>query len=262
MTRKVKRTRAFELQLEVHDEGFIRPPGDTQRNWLLNRFMREAGDDLQALDTLARRFVPGAARDPGLDMRHDALADHEIMEDWQFPLMAAMAAIAARSGGDLLEVGFGRGISAGMIQEIGVRSHTIIECNPSVLERLARWRATFAERDIRAVAGLWQDVISTLGTFDSVFFHTYALDEDEAVDLVAGSVTFAAHFFPVAAAHLRPGGVFTYLSNEIDSLSRAHQRLLFEHFQSVRMERVALTLPADVRDAWWADGMVIVEAVK
>ena len=79
---------------------------------------------------------------------------------------------------------------------------------------------------------------------------------------MASSVTFAAHFFPVAAAHLRPGGVFTYLSNEIDSLSRAHQRLLFAHFRSVRMQRVPLVLPPDVRDAWWADSMVVVEAVK
>ncbi len=262
MTRKRKRTRAFELQLDVHDDAFIAPPTDAQRHWLLNRFMREAGDDLQALDALARRFVPGAARDLPADMRTAELSDEQIMEDWQLPLMQAMAAIAARSGGDVLEIGFGRGVSASMIQGHGVRSHTIVECNASVLERLARWRGTLAERNIRSVPGLWQDVIGTLGDFDAVFFHTYALDEDEAVELVAGSVTFAAHFFSVAAAHLRPGGVFTYLSNEIDSLSRAHQRLLFEHFHSVRTERVPLSLPPDVRDAWWADGMVVVEAVK
>lgn len=262
MTRKIKRTRAFELQLEVKDESFIRPPTEAQRNWLLNRFLREAGEDLQALDTLAPRFVPGGARAMPTDLRHAALSDADIMEDWQLPLMGAMAAIAARAGGDVLEIGYGRGVSARMIQSHGVRSHTIVECNPSVLDRFAEWRATLPERDIRVVPGLWQDVIGTLGEYDSVFFHTYALDEDEVTELVAGSVTFAAHFFPVAAAHLRPGGVFTYLSNEIDTLSRAHQRLLFEHFRSIRVERVSLSLPPDVRDAWWADGMVVVEAVK
>lgn len=262
MTRKIKRTQAFELQLDLRDEAFIRPPHDAQRNWLLNRFMREAGDDLQALDALARRFVPGGARDLPADMRQAALSDEQIMEDWQLPLMEAMAAIAARSGGDVLEIGFGRGVSAGLIQRHGVRSHTIVECNDSVIDRFTRWRATLPEREIRIVPGLWQDVIGTLGDYDAVFFHTYALDEDEAVELVASSVTFAAHFFPVAAAHLRPGGVFTYLSNEIDSLSRAHQRLLFEHFSSVKLQRVPLALPEDVRDAWWADSMVVVEAVK
>jgi guanidinoacetate N-methyltransferase len=162
----------------------------------------------------------------------------------------------------VLEIGFGRGVSATHIQHHGVRSHTIVECNDSVLSRFERWRQQFPERDIRIVPGLWQDVIGTLGEFDSVFFHTYALDEDESVELLAGSVTFAAHFFPVAAAHLRAGGVFTYLTNEIDSIGRAHQRLLFEHFSTFRAQRVALTLPADVRDAWWADSMIVIEAVR
>lgn len=262
MTRKLKRSPAFELLLEIRDEVFIRPPEDAQRNWLLNRFIREAADDLQALDAIARRFVRGGVRELPPDMRSAELSDQQIMEDWQLPLMEAMAAIAARSGGDVLEVGFGRGISAGLIQRRDVRSHTIVECNHSVLARYERWREQYADRDIRIVPGLWQDVLGTLGDFDAIFFHTYALDEEESVEYLAGSVTFAAHFFPVAAAHLRPGGVFTYLSNEIDSVGRAHQRLLFAHFREVRLQRVALTLPPDVRDAWWADSMIVVEAVK
>jgi len=260
--RKLKRTGAFELSLDVRDDQFIRPPREAQRNWVLNRFMREAGDDLQALDAIASRFVPGSDRSLATNMRSADLSDDEIMEDWQLPLMEAMAAIAARSGGDVLEVGFGRGVSAGVIQRAGVRSHTIIECNPHVIGRFDAWRAPLGDRDIRIVPGLWQDVVHSLGDFDAVFFHTYALDEDEAVELLASSVTFAASFFSVAAKHLRPGGVFTYLSNEIDTLGRAHQRLLFDHFRSIRLERVALTLPPNVRDAWWADSMVVVEAVK
>lgn len=260
--RKLKRTAAYELSLDVRDDEFIRPPRDAQRNWLLNRFLRDAAEDLQALDTVARRFVVGAQRDLPADMRDAELSDDEIMEDWQRPLMDAMAAIVARAGGDVLEIGFGRGVSAGMIQQVGVRSHTIIECNPHVITRFERWRERLGDRDLRLVPGLWQDVIHSLGEFDAVFFHTYALDEDEAVELLESNVIFAAPFFPVAAAHLRPGGVFTYLSNEIDSLGRAHQRLLFEHFRSVQLRRVSLALPEDVRDAWWADSMVVVEAVK
>ena len=262
MTRKLRRTQSFELLLEVRDDGFIRPPDESQRNWLLNRFVREAGDDLLALDAIARRFVRGGRRELPADMRQAELTDEQIMEDWQLPLMEAMAGIAGRAGGDVLEIGFGRGISAGLLQRRELRSHTVIECNDSVIARFERWRATLPERDIRLVPGLWQDVIGSLGQFDAVFFHTYALDEDESVEFLANSVTFAAHFFPVAAAHLRPGGVFTYLTNEIDSVGRAHQRLLFQHFRELRLQRVALTLPPDVRDAWWADSMVVMEAVK
>jgi len=262
VTRKLRRAPAFDLSLEIKDDAFLRPPQDSQRNWLLNRFLREAADDLHALDRLAERFVPGGKRDLPPDLRYAELTDHQIMEDWQLPLMEAMAAIVARAGGDVLEVGFGRGVSATLIQQHRVRSHTIIECNEGIIERFERWRESYPDRDIRMVSGLWEDVIGEQGEFDAVFFHAYALNEEESIDFLAASVTFAAHFFPAAARHLRTGGVFTYLTNEIDSLSRSHQRLLFEHFRSFRLQRVALDVPADVHDAWWADSMAVIEAVK
>jgi guanidinoacetate N-methyltransferase len=77
------------------------------------------------------------------------------------------------------------------------------------------------------------------------------------------SVTFAAHFFPKAERLLRPGGRFSYLTNEADSLSRGHQRLLFQHFSSFSLSRVTdLPLPDDTRDAHWSAEMVIVKAIK
>jgi guanidinoacetate N-methyltransferase len=259
--RKLKRTSVFDLTLEVKADDFVSPPAASQRHWLFNRFIREAVADLKALDALADRFVPGGARSFPGDMCSAELSDEEIMEDWQLPLMRAMADIAGIEGGNVLEIGFGRGVSAELLQDKRVGSHTVIECNPSVVRRFHEWRATHAERDIRMVQGLWQDVIGSLGVFDSIFFHTYALDEDEAAERLS-SVTFADDFFPVAAEHLISGGTLTYLTNEIDSLSRSHQRLLLEHFRSIRLEIVPLSLPSDVRDAWWADSMVVIEVTK
>jgi guanidinoacetate N-methyltransferase len=262
MTRKIKRLRDFEIVLELKNEQFIRPPRDPQRNWLLNRALRELADDLCSLDSIASRFVPGAASARPEDLESAELAESDIMEDWQRPLMAAMAEIAARSRGDLLEVGFGRGISASLIQEHGVRSHTLIECNPTIAARFEQWRARYPNSEIRLVPGRWQDVIGELGEFDSIFFHTYALSEEESIDLLSESVTFAEHFFEEAARHLRPGGTFTYLTNEIDSLSRSHQRLIFTRFRSFRVELVQLELPEDVGDAWWADSMAVIEVTR
>lgn len=262
MTRKLKRSRSFDLTLEIKDDSFIKTPRPGQRHWLLNQFVKEAALDLEALDDLASRFVSGGEPHRPTDMRDGRLTDEEIMEDWQLPIMKEMAQVAASGGGDVLEVGFGRGISSTMIQDCGVRSHTIIECNRSVVERFHAWKASYSDRDIRVVEGLWQDVIDSLGQYDAIFFHTYALDEDESIDLLARSVTFAEHFFEAAASHLVDGGVFTYLTNEIDSLSRAHQRLLFRHFRSFRLHVVPLSLPEDIRDAWWADSMAAIEVVK
>ena len=263
MTRRLKRLREFEISLDIKDDGFIRPPRDSQRNWLLNKALTEHVENLRALDALAARFAPGSDPVPLADRSQAALSDEEIMEDWQIPLMRELAIAVTGSHGHVLEIGFGRGISSGFIQDCGVLSHTIIECNDTVVERFNTWRELFTDRDIRLVHGKWQDVLEELGTYDGLFFHTYPLNQTEIMEQIADSTTFAEHFFPHAAAHLNDGGAFTYLSNEIDSLSRTHQRALFKHFRSIKLEvSEELQLPVDVRDAWWANTMAIVTATK
>jgi guanidinoacetate N-methyltransferase len=263
MTRRIKRHQDFELSLELKNDNFIRPPRDAQRNWLLNTAIAEFVENLRAMDGHARRFVPGMESLPTADRTQAELTDEEIMEDWQVPLMRAMAEVVTRSHGDVLEVGFGRGVSAGFIQDQGVCSHTIIECNDSIVGRFESWAAAYSGRDLRILHGLWQDVLPGLGLFDGIFFHTYPLNETDFLDQIGASATFAEHFFPHAAAHLKQGGVFTYLSNEIDSLSRTHQRLLLQHFGSISIQVVEkLDLPQHVMDAWWADSMVVVQAIR
>jgi guanidinoacetate N-methyltransferase len=262
MMKKIKRTENFEIVLEIKTEDFIRPPRDAQRNALLNNALAEFSDNLQALNKLAVRFVPGKTQIALEDRTQKVLSDKEIMEEWQIPLMQAMAEVVTESHGDILEIGFGYGVSATMIQEQEVLSHTIIECNDSVVERFLEWRELFKDKKINLVHGLWQDTINDLGLFDGIFFHTYPLNEEEYMKYVHGRTTFAEHFFETAAKHLRPGGVFTYFSNEIDSLGRGHQRALLKHFSSVSLKVINLKLPDDINDTWWADSMVIVKAVK
>jgi guanidinoacetate N-methyltransferase len=262
MTKKIKRTENFEVVLEIKKEDFIRPPRDAQRNALLNNALNEFTDNLQALDKLAVRFVPGKLQIALEDRTQKVLSDDEIMEEWQIPLMQAMAEVVTESHGSILEIGFGCGVSATMIQEQKVLSHTIIECNDSVVERFFEWKELFKDKKINLVHGLWQDAIDDLGLFEGIFFHTYPLNEEEYMKNVHGRATFAEHFFETAAKHLHPGGVFTYFSNEIDSLSRGHQRALFEHFSSVSLKVINLKIPDDINDTWWADSMVIVKAIK
>ncbi len=262
MTRRIKRSDKFEISLVIKDDQFIRPPRDAQRNALLNRAVKEFAEDLAALDQQAAEFVEGAVQDTFGDRTQALLSDQEIMEDWQMPIMQAMADIVTESQGDVLEIGFGRGISSDMIQSHAINSHTIIECNDAIVDRFHQWQEKYQGKDIRLKHGMWQDVIHDLGRFDSIFFHTYPLNEDEYMNYVNGSVTFAEHFFQTAVKHLEPNGVFTYFSNEIDSLSREHQRLILKHFSSFSVKTVELQVPDDVKDTWWANSMVIVKAVK
>ena len=260
--KKVRRHPAFELTLEVTDDTFVNPARPGLRGHLFSRVLFEADRDLRHLETIAGSFVAGGPSGFSHDKTDIALTDDEIMEDWQRPLMQSMAEIVSRPDRDVLEVGFGRGVSAEMIQQLGVRSHTIIECNSDVLRRYETWRRSRPEADIRVVAGKWQDVIADLGTFDAVFFHTYPLNEDEYLEYVVNTSTFAEHFFSTAAAHLNEGGVFTYFSGEIDSLSRAHQRDLLTHFSSFQVSIQPLDVSPETRDTWWSNTITLVAAIK
>ena len=89
------------------------------------------------------------------------------------------------------------------------------------------------------------------------------LSDEEFVDTVVKDVTFAAHFLSAACEHLRPGGSLTYLTNEFDSLSRAHQRELFKYFSSFSLSvETNLDVPDNTRDALWIKKMLIIKATK
>ncbi|MEO1614411.1 MAG: amino acid adenylation domain-containing protein [Planctomycetota bacterium] len=254
----------FRLSMEMKQKGLIATPRERQRKWLLDQVLRETASNLNELHRVASQFVPGD-QTPHLprNLAADQLSEQEIMEDWQTPLMRAMADWATESHGDVLEIGFGRGVAATMIQSFGVRTHTVIEMNPhSIKDHFHPWRERHSDRAIRLVEGRWQDVMDELEDYDAVFFHAFPMNEQEFMDYVATSATFAEHFFPVAARLLRPGGAFTYLTTEINSLSRRHQRSLLEHFEQIQMKVQPLEVPEDTKDAWWADSMVLVRAIK
>ncbi len=272
----VRRSPRYELTLAVHD-GFVAAPAANQRSWMLNQLADEAVADLEYLDRQVRAFVPGSERSMieegswgASEARYDGtqlqIKGQQVMQDWESPLMEEMARVVTEGGGDVLEVGFGMGISATFIQEhgsrSGIRSHTIIECNKDVIAQFERWRARYPDRDIRLIRGKWQEVTDQLGLYDGVFFDTYHNDEKEFVDHILEEVTFAEHFFPTAAACLRPGGVFTYYSNEIDTFSRRHQRRVLEHFRSLTLSVVRGLQPPPDCNYWWADSMVVPRAVK
>ena len=61
---------------------------------------------------------------------------------------------------------------------------------------------------------------------------------------------------------LRHGGVFTHLSNEIDSLSRRHQPALSRHLSRIAILIVEILVSKNVEDTWWSGRMVAVEETK
>lgn len=262
--RKLIRHKHFDATIELTDDEFIAPPKPAQRGWLINRAIKEFSWDLEALDELADRFVPGSADAvDGLATARDTSdpTPDEIMELWQVPIMQRMAELVTKPGGSVLEVGFGRGISSTMIADLGVGSHTIVECVPSIADACREWADARDGSNVTVLEGRWEDVLDQFETYDGIFFHTYPMDSEEYAQAARNLANVAEPFFAVAARHLAPGGVFSYYSNEMDSLARPHQRALLKHFDSFQVEcMTALPLPADVKDAWWIDQMIVVSA--
>jgi hypothetical protein len=92
----------------------------------------------------------------------------QVMMQWEKPYMEALVD-RLEPQGDVLEIGFGMGYSADHIQRYPIRSHTIIEMDPTVIARAREW-AKHQPHPVVIVEGTWQSKLSTLGQFDRAFF--------------------------------------------------------------------------------------------
>jgi guanidinoacetate N-methyltransferase len=261
------------LELDLRRDSFIATPRVEQRRWLVDRAIDELVDQLRHLDGIAAGLVPGKPRsdilqtawataEPSVADGTLTVAGQQVMQDWEQPLMQRLADIVASSGGDVLEIGFGLGISASLIQAAGVRSHTIVELNRTVAETAEAWRAQQESYGIAILNGAWEDAVTPLGQFDGILWDAFPTSDAEFAQTVIRDNTVAERFFPEAARHLKSAGVFAYYSNERDSLSREHQRSLLRHFSSFSIEEVQGLQPPSDCDYWWHDQMVVVSATK
>ncbi len=264
----------FKLSLQIKDNKFMQTLMGKEKNWLLQKTFKEFVEDLICLDKQSQSFRPGSKISPDNKNWENSPANYqdekliigntEVMCDWERPLMEAMARAVTENHGDVLEVGFGMGISATYIQEFGVKSHTIIEFNNEVFEACKRWQEKYPDRDIRLIHGKWQDAIEKLDRkFDGIFYDIAPTsDEEETKNLIENVAADADPFFPWASSCLKDGGIFTYYTQEIDSLSRRHQRLLLQHFSSFSVSLVKGMNPPEDCEYWYTDSMTVVKAIK
>ena len=102
---------------------------------------------------------------------NDFGGDFEVMMDWEDSLMSASAAYVCENGGDILEIGFGMGISAGYIQSHSISSHTIIENHPQIITKAQEWAS--GRSNVTIVSDSWYNVKDNLSTYDGIFYDTY-----------------------------------------------------------------------------------------
>lgn len=97
-----------------------------------------------------------------------------VMMDWEAPIMAAHAQYVAENGGNILEIGYGLGISANYIQSYGPKSHTIVEIHSDIAKKAQMWAGK--REGVQIVQGDWYEVkeaIAANGPYDGIFYDAY-----------------------------------------------------------------------------------------
>jgi type IV protein arginine methyltransferase len=127
--------------------------------------------------------------------------EFQVMMSWEDSIMKTSADYVCEGGGDILEIGFGMGISAGYIQANSITSHTIIENHPQVIEKAKAWAKD--KPNVIIMEGSWYDVKNSLSTYDGIFYDTWA--DDNLKD-----------FTSVLPSLIKPGARVTWWNNFTD----------------------------------------------
>ncbi|MFF7106601.1 hypothetical protein [Pseudomonas sichuanensis] len=158
------------------------------------------------------------------------IGDEFVMHEWERPLIRRMVEDLKLTPDDrLLEIGFGMGISASILQEFRPASHTIVEPHPQVLLQAERWKS--ARVNVQLHPGYWQQLDAGPQRYSAIFFDPYA-DDMEAVD------DENLRFLQFAAQSLLADGGRLALFCIRPLLPLEYQRVMFEHYRRVEISSV------------------------
>jgi hypothetical protein len=149
-------------------------------------------------------------KDTKLDITGDYVINPEsgdqIMMSWEHPIMKTHADIVTMNGGDILEVGFGLGISATYIQEHDIDSHDIIEINDMVFENAKKWAEKYPKSNLiqgdffEKYYNLMHFQIEPGKKYDGIFYDGYGERYD------------GRKIYKIFEKLLKPGGILTYFN--------------------------------------------------
>lgn len=187
------------------------------------------------------------------------IAGHPVMEDWEHGYMKKLATVACANGGNVLEVGYGMGLSAKAIQSKKINTHVVIECHPDVIARcLKDMRKELSNGKLHIMSGFWQEVTPLLAdnSFEGILFDTYPLKEEEI---------HSNHFWFFAEAYrlLKPGGTLTYYSDEAKEFSPNHMKKILEAgFKESNIAFKICKVKPPQNCKYWRDETFIIPIIK
>ena len=183
---------------------------------------------------------------------------NQIMQAWETPYMKKLAEITTSKGGNVLEVGFGMGISAGFIQKSKkIKTHTMIECHPLMIANAKKkFSKQIKSKRFILLEGFWEDVVKKIPSksFDGILFDSCPLDK---------KVEFFQFFpfFKEAFRLLKDDGIFTYFSDEPKNISPKHKEVLeMAGFKNINFE-ISKVKPSK-NCLYWKHNTIIAPIIK
>ena len=186
----------------------------------------------------------------------DESSGWDVMSTWETPIMQKHADIVCANGGHILEFGFGMGISAGLIQEKDIESHTIIEINDTIYNSLVEWAKD--KPNVIPVKGDWYDDIPTDRKYDGVFYDGF------------GDMLNKRYFPTRIMQHCKEGTILTWYNNllkeesqydgSVKTMNRTEKGVplgdleQFKNPERITYETVSLTIPDEARVKWYLEG--------
>jgi spermidine synthase len=149
--------------------------------------------------------------------------EQQVMMRWETPLMQHHVDILSIEGGDILEIGFGMGISADMIMERNPASYTVVEIHPQIISLAKEWAKD--KPNVTIIEGNWLDVLGEIGKkrYDGILFDTYA----DLHQPIFASV--------LVNRFIKPNGIFTYWGPDGHDSFRYGKNYINPNYQEVPM---------------------------
>ena len=167
----------------------------------------------------------------------------EVMSEWEDPIMVKHGEIVTKNGGDILEFGFGMGISATHIQSHDINSHTIIEINDDVYERLLIWAED--KPNVITIKGDWADSIPNK-QYDAIFYDPY------------GDMRNKPNFPWLIAPYCKEGTILSWYNNVLRKGSVYSEKYEHHHHywnnDRINYHEVELEIPEEARIKWYLEG--------
>ena len=127
--------------------------------------------------------------------------NYQTMMEWEKPYMDFLVD-NLKPHGKVLEIGFGLGFSFNQIQKYNIKSHTLIECNQQVIDKITN-------KNIKIIKGYWQEVFDQLDKYDCIFFDDAPNDKYNKKDRFN-------QFLIQILKHVKQGTRLTWYCDELD----------------------------------------------